>query len=112
MDRRKFNKGNPNPKWVKGVSGNPKGRPKGTGKNQIFDALLDVQPNATKGEIAQELYKLAMGPDVDSKHKMMALATLVDLTFEKPKETIETTNISIDDISDLVQFKNTDDNSE
>jgi hypothetical protein len=41
-------KGNPNTEWVKGVSGNPRGRPKGS-KNKLFQIRTDWLAAYQKG---------------------------------------------------------------
>lgn len=86
-----------NPNWIKGVSGNPNGRPKKTEQQSKFEQLCrDFM--ATEG--AAILLAAARG--TDKKMKAWAIDTMKEYGFGKAvnREILELGDVIEDDISD------------
>lgn len=65
---------------------NRAGRPKGSGKNQMLDALLDMDKDFTRADIAKRIWAIVEDDGVEAKTKLTALGKLADFIFDKPTQ--------------------------
>jgi hypothetical protein len=87
-------KGQIEPRWGKGESGNPAGRPKGRrNRSTILKELLDMDDNELKMHLAQ-INKAIEKEDTN------AYKAILDSAYGAPVQQIEQTNTEID-LSDL-----------
>jgi hypothetical protein len=87
-------KGQIEPRWGKGESGNPAGRPKGRrNRSTILKELLDMDDNELKMHLAQ-INKAIEKEDTN------AYKAVLDSAYGAPVQQIEQTNTEID-LSDL-----------
>jgi len=107
----------PGGKWQKGVSGNPKGRPKGA-KNRITELKQEMElvlreginPDVLKGIIASMAAE-AMGGNVQAAKLLLDrfmsnASTQEDDSEATPQITIQIQNLTADKLKDVVGTQN------
>lgn len=96
------------PRWHKGESGNPKGRPKGAISrstiarkvlamaanypDHIFEKLKEQYPAITKKTTIEEMMTIVMADKAIRKGSEHAYEKLLDSAFGKPKAEVDLTN--------------------
>lgn len=77
---------------------NRNGQNRGSGKNLLFDALLDLDPNITRADVVKRCWEIMNDNEVEPKVQLSAAQKLIDYTFNKPTVSVELNqDIELDD---------------